>query len=78
MKEIIINITSLEIRVATLEDGDLVDFLVVCRVLAVPVIVIPKAGKKLSVAVSEERISRFLESFRIYLDAVICQAFLHV
>ncbi len=28
MKEIIINITSLEIRVATLEDGDLVDFLV--------------------------------------------------
>jgi ribonuclease G len=28
MKEIIINITSLEIRVATMEDGDLVDFLV--------------------------------------------------
>ena len=28
MKEIIINITSLEIRVATLEEGDLVDFLV--------------------------------------------------
>ncbi len=28
MKEIIINITSLEIRVATLEDGDLVEFLV--------------------------------------------------
>jgi ribonuclease G len=28
MKEIIINITSLEIRVATLEDGDLIDFLV--------------------------------------------------